>query len=68
MCQRVPLMKCKSYIVTAYLCFIQISQTEMKCSDVVQNLWRNISLHFLLQKTGRCTICLQGSLVISGEV
>ena len=34
----------------------------MKCAHIVENLWGYISLYLLLQKTGCCTIGLQGRL------
>ena len=34
----------------------------MKCAHIVENLWGYISLYLLLQKTGSCTIGLQGRL------
>lgn len=52
------------YIVI-YLGLPEVAKSEVKGPEVVENLRRNIGLHFLLQDAGGRAICRQCSLDVS---
>lgn len=51
--------------IAVYLGLPKVAKSEVKCPKVVENLRRNVSLHFLLQDAGGCAICRQCSLNVS---
>lgn len=53
---------CEQTDKVVYLCLSKVAKSEVKCPEVVENLRRNIGLHFLLQDAGGRAICRQRSL------
>lgn len=61
----VILVKCYSGVTlwyVVYLCLSQVAQSEVKSSQVVEDLRRNVSLHLLLQDACRCAVSGKRSL------
>lgn len=51
--------------IDSYLGLSQVSQSEVKSPEVVEDLGWNVGLHLLLQDAGGCAVCRQRSLNIS---
>lgn len=47
-----------------YLSFFQISKTKVQSPDIIEYLWRYVSLYFLFQKVWRGTISFKSRLYI----
>lgn len=58
-------LKYNPQYVNSYLGFSKIAQSEVKSSQVVEDLRGHISLHLLLQNAGGCAVRRQRSLNVS---
>ncbi len=52
-------------IMNLYLGLSEVSQSEVKGPQIVENLRGNIGLHLLLQDAGGCAVCRQRTLDVS---
>lgn len=58
-------LKYNAQYVNSYLGFSKVAQSEVKGSQVVEDLGGHISLHLLLQNAGGCAVRRQRSLNVS---